>query len=138
MRAICIYNDRKDLADHQRHRAEGVSGTYPLTMGKAYTVLGMGITENVFEFLVPDDLGNPRFAPAGLFSLDPCELPSGWKFGLGPGVWASGRSLWADPVVATWGYPELVDDPGHGSALQELDDGALAIFEARRREAEFG
>lgn len=101
---------------------------FPLTVGKPYAVVGMSIVETVFRFLVQDDFGRALFAPAGMFDLVVAPLPDDWCFELGSGVRASGRDLWVDPVVAVWGYPELVNDPDHFDALAEGDPDAMAIF----------
>ncbi|WP_248582728.1 hypothetical protein [Nocardioides sp. InS609-2] len=42
MRAVCVSNDPKVLADHQRGRAAKFESE-PLTVGKTYVVLGMSI-----------------------------------------------------------------------------------------------
>ena len=136
MRAVCVSNDPKQLADHQRGRAAEFESEYPLVVGKTYVVLGMGIWENVFEFLVRDDWGGPCFAPAGFFDVLTAPIPEGWLFGLRAGVHASGRDLWTSPGVAVWGYPELVGEPGHAGALQEQEPEALALFDRYYEAAE--
>lgn len=118
------------MADHQRSRASAFETTYPLTVGKGYSVVGMGITENVFDFLVQDDWGGPCFAPAGMFELVSAPIPPGWHFALRSGVRASGRDLWADPIVALWGYRELVEQGEHLTDLLEHEQVALAVFRA--------
>lgn len=131
MKATCVSNDPKSLVDHQQSRAEAFESAYPLTPGKNYPVVGMTIAERAFYLLVPDDWGGPCFAPAGLFELFTATIPPGWKFGLEAGIRASGRDLWSKPGVASWGYPELIDDPDHVRALVEMEPDALAIFEAQ-------
>jgi len=116
------------LADHQQGRAVSFETTYPLTIGEIYPVVGMTIAEREFYFLVQDDSEGPCFAHAGFFELFVANIPSGWRFALEPGVNASGRELWSQPGVATWGYPNLVDDPNYINALFELDAAALTIF----------
>ena len=98
----------------------------------------MALFENVLHFLVRDDSDEPFFFPAGMFELTTSPLPAHWGFSLRPGVRASGTDLWADPVQAVWGYPELVDDPNHLNQLGELEAAALEVFtghflEAQRR-----
>lgn len=136
MRVICVTNNPKELADHQRGRAVEFEGLYPLTVGKAYAIVGMTIAERAFYFLVRDDAGGPCFAHAGFFELFTAPLPEGWRFALEPGIRASGHDLWSDPAVAIWGYPELVEDPTHVQALFEFDPAALEIFRAHVAEAE--
>ena len=136
MKALCIANDPKGLADHQQSRAVAVEGHYPLTVGKTYSVLGMSIAERAFYLLVQDDSGGPCFAHAGFFELFTAPLPDGWLFGLEAGIRASGRDLWSEPAVASWGYPELIQDPAHVQALLEYDPGALALFKSYVAKAE--
>jgi len=135
MIATCLSNDPTALADHQRSRASAFESAYPLTPGRQYAVVGMSITETVFYFLVKDDLGQARFAPAGMFERVEGPLPPGWRFALGSGVHASGRDLWSDPVVATWGYLDLVEGPSHFSALLEGESEAVATFSRQIAEA---
>lgn len=136
MRVMCVFKQASKLADHQRGRTLNVDTTYPLTIGKSYVVLGMGLWENILSILVPDDWGGPCFAPAGLFELGYHDIPSDWKFGLFSGIRASGKEVWTDPRGATWGYTELVNDPAHAAALEEREPDALAVFSARVTEAE--
>lgn len=53
MRAVCVFNDPKMMADHQRGRAAEFESGYPLTVGKTYVVLGMSIweTSSIFSFV---------------------------------------------------------------------------------------
>lgn len=129
MRAICISNEPKTLADHQQSRAALFEGAYPLAIGNTYGIVGMTIAERAFYFLVRDDSGRPCFAPAGFFALFTAPLLGGWRLGLEQGIRATGRDLWSAPSVAIWGYPELVDSPSHVQSLLELDSTALALFE---------
>lgn len=131
MKATCISNDPKTLADHQQSRAAAFETGYPLTVGGVYPVVGITLAERALYFLVRDDWGGPCFAPAGLFELFSDEVPAGWKFALEPGIRASGRELWSEPGVATWGYPELVDDPEYVAQLVELLPAAVKVFEAQ-------
>lgn len=135
MKAVCISNDPKGLADHQQSRVTAYEGLYPLTVGKIYEVVGMSIVARALYFLVRHDSGGPCFAYAGFFELFSSVIPQGWCFALEAGIRASGRDLWSEPAVATWGYPELVEDPGHVQALFELEPTALAVFESRLTEA---
>lgn len=136
MRVTCVSNDPKMLADHQQSRAVPFESAYPLTIGKAYAIVGMTIAERAFYLLVRDDSGGPCFAPAGFFELFTASIPEGWRFGLEPGIRATGRDLWSEPGVATWGYPELVDDPAHVQSLLEFDPTALDVFESYVAKAE--
>ncbi|MFT3798382.1 hypothetical protein [Microbacterium sp.] len=136
MRVNCVANDPKALADHQQSRAVPFEGVYPLTVGKVYVAVGMTIAERALYFLVRDDSGGPSFVPAGFFELFTAPIPEGWRFGLELGIRATGRELWAEPGVATWGYPELVEDPAHVQSLFEFDPDALDVFEAHIAAAE--
>lgn len=134
MKAVCRSNRASDLADHQLGRATSPEAVYPLTIGSAYLVLGMGIWENVLSYLVCDDVERPFFAPAGLFDPNKVEvIPSGWEFALRGGISAEGRELWTNPCAAVWGYHELVADPAHAGALEEGDEEARAIFRGELR-----
>lgn len=136
MRVVCVSNDPRALADHQQSRAIAIESAYPLTVGKSYVVVGMTIAERAFYFLVRDDSGGPCFAHAGFFELFTAPIPEGWRFGLEPGIRATGRDLWSEPGVATWGYPELIDDPAHVQSLLEFDPTALDVFESYVAKAE--
>jgi hypothetical protein len=96
----------------------------------------MTIAERAFYLLVPDDDGDPTFAHAGFFDLFTASIPSNWWFGLERGIRASGPDLWSEPAVATWGYPELVNDPDHVQALLQHDPAARSIFDEYVRAAE--
>jgi hypothetical protein len=96
----------------------------------------MSIAERAFYLLVRDDSGGPCFAHAGFFELFTAPMPDGWRFGLEAGINASGRDLWSEPAVASWGYPELIEDPAHVQSLLEFDPAALALFESYVAEAE--
>lgn len=129
MNARCIFNDPRQLAEHQRGRAWGFAGTYDLTVGRIYQIYGMALVENVFEFLVKDDWGAPLSVPAGLFEEFDAQVPDGWRFRLHEGIHKSGTSLWESPVIVSWGYPEWVIDDEHAPALFEREPTALRIFQ---------
>ncbi len=129
MKAICILNDPKLLADHQQSRAVLFEDRYPLSVGKPYIVLGMSIAERALCFLVQDDNGYPTFAPAGFFECFIDKLPEWWLFSLDPGIHASGTDLWEVVSVATWGYPEMVNDVGYIQSLLEFDSDAMEVFQ---------
>lgn len=121
------------VADHQRSRVARFETSYPLTPGTVYPVVGITIAETTLCFLVPDDWGDPCFAPAGMFELFSDVIPPGWKFSLDAGISSSGPALWGEPSVATWGYPELVDDPDYEYAkrLLEREPDAIRTFQAQ-------
>ncbi len=127
MKISCIFNDPHRVADHQFGRATKFSGPYPITPGNEYLLVGMSIVENVFEFLIGDDSGRPCFAPAGMFNLMSMEIPKEWHFALKSGIHASGRQLWTHPVVAVWGFKELLDEQ-YVEALLTGDQEAFTLF----------
>jgi hypothetical protein len=138
MRATCRHNLSSDLAAPQRGRFADIESRYPLTIGRVYAVLGMGIWENVLNYLVCDDVGVPMFAPAGLFEPGGAmEIPDDWEFALCDGIAAEGKDVWTKPCAAVWGYHELVANPMHAAALEEGDGDARALFreELQRRGA---
>lgn len=128
MVACCLSNRFADLAEHQRGRFDDLDGTYSVTVGTTYSVVGMGVWENVLHFLVQGDLSLPEFIPAGLFQCESQALPESWQFSLLPGIAAEGAALWENPCSALWGYSDLVRDAGHAQLLGERDPGALATF----------
>lgn len=105
-----------------------------LTEGKAYRVGGMIIYRNVLSLLVRNNIGSPSWPPAGYFEVVDDSVPSHWHFRLGGGAKKGGRELWADPLTAIWGYPELVCKPGGLDALSmDREREAMTAF---RRETE--
>lgn len=135
MWAICATNDPNALADHQRGRAASFESAYPITIGKSYAVIGMSVTENILDFLVRDDWGGPCFAPAGMFELLTAPVPDDWSFTLRSGIRATGNAAWENPIVAMWGYRELVDTETHVTDLLDREPNALRIFAARSNAA---
>ncbi len=119
MKLRCVSNRASDLGESQRGRGTQSNGVYDITVGKSYHVAGMVLWETMLWLLVRSDDGSPLNAPAGLFERAPVRLPPEWHFTVGPGARLSGSALWADPDVATWGYPELVDS----EFLERLFDG---------------
>lgn len=136
MKVTCISNDPKELSDHQQSRFVVFEGNHSLTIGKAYPVVGMMISERAFYFLIRDDWGGPCFTHAGFFELFTAPIPENWHFGLKAGIYSSGKELWAKPIVAIWGYLELIENPTHMQDLFELEPAALAVFDAYMCSAE--
>lgn len=136
MRAICILNESAKLADHQRNAAAAIESPYPLTRGEEYVIVGMLISEHTLYVLTEEDGGRPTLAPAGFFKEFDAEIPSHWCFALQSGIHASGRQLWASPLVATWGFPEMVNNPEYLSDL--LLEGKIEALEAFRAEIAAG
>lgn len=131
MRSTCISADPRSLADHQQHRAVKYSGLYDITPGREYEFVGMAIAERTISFLTKDDMGEPAMVPAGLFALFDAKIPDHWRFRLSPGIQASGRDLWTNPVVAVWGFAELVDQPDFTARLMEFETDAMRVFESQ-------
>lgn len=131
----CLYNQGKDLSEHQRPKGDFPQTEYPLTIGSEYTCVGMGLWQNVLNVLISDDNGMASYVPIGLFDVVTARIPDGWKFVLSTGIYARGRDVLADPFQAGWGYPELIDDEDHSDALMNGDPVALRIFVDRVAEA---
>lgn len=105
------------------------------TPGKTYRVAGMAVHRTVLRFIVRNDTGSQSYPPAGYFEVIDAALPPSWYFQLGRGARKGGRELWADPLVALWGYKELACDSGGLDALREEEPEAVAAF---NRETELG
>jgi hypothetical protein len=127
----CTDNVSDALGDFQRGRATGLGVRYELTVGREYRVLGMLQWETTLFFIVNGDHAAPVAVPAGLFEASSSPLPGDWWFALGPGVRMSGTALWENPLVAIWGYRELVDEAGHLDSLLEGEPSACAVFYLR-------
>ena len=129
----CTDNVSDALGDFQRGRATGLGVRYELSIGQEYRVLGMLQWETTLFFIVNGDHGAPVAVPAGLFEASFSPLPADWWFALGSGIKMSGTALWENPLVAIWGYRELVEEPGHLDSLLEGESGACAVFYRRLR-----
>ena len=124
----CVANRQADLPIEQRDRAWQISGLYPVTVGRSYEVFGMSLIENRLYFLIRDDTEDPCFLQAAMFSPLEGELPTHWMFALRDGVHETGGQFWSNPVVAVWGYPELVLNRDHAGQLEMGEAAALDIF----------
>ena len=127
MTAACRATRTSDLADHQRGRFSDLDEEFPVTSGRTYEVVGVGVWETTLEVLIRDDDGQPSWCPAGLFDISDQPMPDGWRFALRDGVSLSGRDLWTQWVVVC-GYSTLVTDPTHSDRLMERDPAALRTF----------
>jgi hypothetical protein len=135
MIVTCLDNTQSSLHPGQWPRGSSDNGTYPVTLGQEYLVVGMLMWENLLSLLIPDDYGGPCDIPAGMFTLGTWEIPPGWAFRLSSGIRVGGRAQWSDPECAVWGYPEWVHDPKHGHDLMDCEPAALALFAQRVHEA---
>lgn len=126
MIARCKYNTGKDIPGRGR-MAVSPDATYPVKVGRDYTVMGMGIFETDLSVLICDETGKPFWHPIGLFDIPTQEVPLHWEFCLLDGVAASGGDA-TNRWIAKWGYPELVRDPDHSEKLMERDPLALDLF----------
>jgi hypothetical protein len=129
MRAVCRSNSPESLSEHQRGRFTS-TGRWDLTPGAEYLVMGMGIWESIFSFLVRDDYGLPSWSPAGFFEFEEdVPFPSNWHFAFRDGIDLSGSDLWTH-WVAQWGYERLILDPNHSDDLMDRVPEALELFHA--------
>lgn len=125
LRLRCVANRGVFLPDDRRPRGTDGRSGYALTPGASYVVAGMVALAQHLSVLVRDDDGLPAFVPAELFAGS-VDVPSGWRFGLVPR--GETRAIWGEPLIATWGYGDLVDDPGHADALLAGEPAALSVF----------
>ncbi len=131
MLLTCNSDQASTLGELQLGRGTRADATFPISIGKAYEVAGMVLWETMLWLLVRDDDGDPLNAPAGLFERVPASLPEGWKFKVGEGATLSGSALWEGPLVAVWGYAELVENRDHLGDLFEGDAIARGHFDAQ-------
>ena len=128
---LCTDNRSDVLGELQRGRALGLGVVYPLSIGRRYWVAGLLIWESTLSVVLNGDDGSPATAPAGFFEQLPVRMPDDWSFVVGPGIGMSGSKLWENPLVAMWGYRELVEDRGHLDALLDGDPEACGVFYSR-------
>ncbi len=126
MIARCKYNMGKDVPGRGR-MAVSPDATYPVTVGRDYTVMGMGIFETDLSVLICDETGKPFWHPIGLFEIAAQGVPPHWEFCLLDGIAASGGDA-TNRWIAKWGYPELARDPAHSEGLMGRDPHALDLF----------
>lgn len=128
----CLSNAASFLDEERRTRGSSSETTYEITAGRKYQVVALLVWENSLNFLVRDDDGWPMMAPAGLFEVGDWDLPPGWRFRSGPGARRGGVRLWEEPLVALWGYAELVEDPeGLERLFEDQSPEAMALFESQ-------
>lgn len=127
MRVACVGNTGKDLPlDVRRLTSNLDTSVFPVLLGEVYDVHAIALwAGGTVHYLIYDrDAGVPVWNPADLFDVINAELPSNWSYrylGFNP----DGEPR---PVLALWGYEELVRDAAHHDALLEADPVALEIF----------
>ena len=103
---------------------------FPLTFGKVYVVYSMYLTdEGIVKYLIISDGGRNYWYPPELFDITDNRLPSCWQYAF----WGDDERI---PILAMWGYEEIVNRKDHYDDLIERKSSALSIFYARRREIE--
>jgi hypothetical protein len=127
LRLRCVANRGVFLPGGRRPRGTSASSAFAVTPGRTYVAAGVLALADHLSVLVRDDWGGPAFVPAELFAEVTTALPAGWSFALDSGARAGRRTLWGEPCVAVWGYPELVEDDGHVAALLAGDARAVAV-----------
>jgi hypothetical protein len=129
VRLRCVANRGAFLPEDRRPRGTGPQSAYAVTPGRSYEAVGVLVLADHLSVLVRDDWGAAAFVPAELFDGVTTAVPPGWRFALVAGSRAGSRDLWGEPCVAVWGYPALVDDPGHVGALLAGDPAAVGAFD---------
>lgn len=127
MKGLCRHQTGRTLGAPERGDFYSLDTEFPVEVGTAYPIFGLGIFETVFLTLICDETRMPSWLPIGLFDLQGSQLPPEWHFEVYDGYAASGGDA-LNRWVARWGYRELVRDPSHSDALIEGDPDALSIF----------
>lgn len=135
MWATCLQNEIDVIRDAAAESQDVASAHYYLTINRSYPVLGMSLTDDQLLLLILDDTHFPMFCPTELFAPWGAPIPSDWHFALASGRSADGEGPRVDPIQAIWGYLELVEDPGHYTAIVDGDPLARRVFDHRYREA---
>ncbi len=127
----CVTDRGAFLPRDRRPRGTSAASAWAVTPGRTYAAAGVLALADHVSVLLRDDWGGPAFLPAELFDRTTVVVPAGWSFALDTGERAGRRTLWGEPCVALWGYPELVEDETHVAGLLAGDPGAVAVFDAR-------
>ena len=124
----CINNDQanapKVFENHYVH-PEYLDNT--LTVGASYFVYGMHIWHDDLRYLVRNDSGYARWKSPYFFRVSDSRLPSHWEFKYN--VIEGAEFLQRVGVRAVWGYPALVNRPGHNDNLLASDDAEPGVAE---------
>lgn len=135
MKARCVQNQAKALARTAQKAVGSPNTMFPLSTGEEYDVSATAmLTTGVVLYLTTNKWGrDPDWYPADLFQVVDGRVPCSWQFA----YFGSVFKKWRAPVVAVWGYPELVGDlEAHMTGLWEADESILATFYRRRAEAQ--
>ena len=119
MRVICKANDGSALRPDSIQAGFTARSIFPTSVGKEYSVVGMGIWKSKLELLLKDDFGKPNMFPAELFEFKDRKLPDWWEF-----AWLNN----ANALDALWGYPELLSVQYFESLFERVPE-ALSSFD---------
>ncbi len=119
----CLANRGTGLGEPDHGLYFTDAAKFSLVVGKDYPAHGMAMYKRGLIVLVQAETGSPKWYPVELFEVVDGTLPADWRFAT--------RDEGATGTQAIWGYPELVDDPGHKDALIEREPDALAVFADR-------
>ncbi|RJQ76071.1 phosphoribosylaminoimidazole synthetase [Amycolatopsis panacis] len=119
----CIFNtgEQIGLLEHGLHF--GDQTRFEVKVGTKYPVYGMSMFNRGLTALIRGETERPNWYPIELFEVVDGGLPAKWRFAT--------RDEGESWTQAIWGYPELVDDPGHADALIEREVEALTVFAAQ-------
>lgn len=119
MKIQCKSSDGKKLSNKCQELGFTVNSDFDITLDREYVVYGVCIWRNVILYLISDDIDNPNWYPAELFSVIDSKISDGWSFT----TYDDGEY----DVEATLGYPQLLDK-SHYVKLIERESEALKIF----------
>jgi hypothetical protein len=125
MKVICLANSGDALSPRHFDVGYTASSVFHITVDKEYVVYGVAMWRTLLSYLIVTN-GRPVWCPAELFKVTDPKIPEDWYFQF----FSQNEEDWLNAV---WGYQELID-PQHYDELANLEDNALAIFEARMKE----
>ena len=130
MEVICTINSGGQLPTYHEGLFYTPATEFHVTVGRSYSVAGLGVFQGGLSVLVRDDTDLPTWLPIALFEVGDVSIPAGWEM----------RFIAADqpnPLTnvngwgARWGYPELVNSDAHSDALMNREPDALRLFRER-------
>lgn len=130
MKVKCIHNDGTGLLDTTIESGLNIEVTYPIDIGDLYVVYGQCIYMRngkypILKYLIKGSKENlPSWYPAELFEVVDSLLYYEWYYSYTPKM----------PLVAIWGYEEMVMLSNHYDDLIERKDEAIRIFLQRKKE----